>query len=94
MYRSIQSVVLGWPFCMAKTFMHTNFSTNVFHTCFAYKFDSSLVDLDHSKSQECRKAKTAAPNISQKFSVDLDGMWYTVETYWCGEPLTHFISSI
>ena len=33
-------------------------------------------------------------NYLTKFSIDLDGIFYTVETRRCDEPHTHFISSI
>ena len=52
-------------------------------------FDTSLIHLDlDSRSQECKKAKTSPPMTSQ-FSIDLNGMWYIVETYWCDQPRTH-----
>ena len=43
-------------------------------------FDTSLIDryLD-SRSQKCKKAETSVPIIS-KFSIDLNGIWCTVET--------------
>ena len=53
---------------------------------------TSLIGLD-SKSQECEKAKTSAPVISQGFSMDLGGIWYTVEP-WYNEPHTQLILSI
>ena len=41
---------------------------------------SSLIDLDlDSRSQECEKAKTSCANYLTKFSIDLNGMWYSVE---------------
>ena len=35
-----------------------------------------------SRSQGCEKANTFAQIISQMFLVDLDGIWYAVETIW------------
>ena len=52
-------------------------------------FDTNLIDLDvDSRSQQCKKTKTSAPTIPQ-FSIDFSGMWYTVETCWCGEAHSH-----
>ena len=57
-------------------------------------FETSLIDLDpDSWSQECKKAKTSVPIISQ-FSINLNGLWYTIQTCWCEEPHNHFILNI
>ena len=45
------------------------------------RFDTSLVDFDpDSRSQECEKAKLLhCHSYFTKFSIDLNGIWYTVE---------------
>ena len=40
-----------------------------------------------------KESKHLMQSISQ-FLIDLDGGWYTVETCFCDEPYTHFISSV
>ena len=40
------------------------------------------------------ESKNCCANYLTKFSVDMNGIWYTVQTCWCHEPHTHFISSI
>ena len=46
-------------------------------------FDTSLIDLGlDSRSQECKKEKSSVAVIS-KFSINLEGMWYAVDTCWC-----------
>ena len=59
-------------------------------------FDTSLGDLALDwRSQEYEKATTSVPVISL-FSIDLNGIWFTVETRLCDEPPTlyfvHLIS--
>ena len=44
------------------------------------------LDLD-SSSQECEKAKTSEPIISQGFSIDLDGILCTVDTTRRDDPI-------
>ena len=36
-------------------------------------------------SEECEKAKTFVAIYLTKFSISLDGIWYTVDTYWSDE---------
>ena len=36
--------------------------------------------------QGCEKEKNFCANILNKFSVDLDGIWYAVQSYWSDEP--------
>ena len=51
---------------------------------FTLHFDTSLIDVYfESRSQECEKAKTSVPIISQSFELILNGIWYTIETCWC-----------
>ena len=57
-------------------------------------FDTSLIDIDlDSRSQKCEKAKQLLTNYPTKFLINLNGIWYTVETCWCDEPHTQFITS-
>ena len=52
---------------------------------------TSLTDLDlGSRSQGCKKAKTSAPVISQKFSFDMDSIFsfYRVHSVFNGEIAT------
>ena len=45
------------------------------------KFDTLLSDLDlDSRSQGCMKAKNFSANHPFQFSVDLNGIWYAVDT--------------
>ena len=39
-----------------------------------------------------REGKNSSTNYLTKFSMDLNGIWHTVETCWCDETHTHFIS--
>ena len=56
-------------------------------------FDTSLIDLYFdSRSQECEKAKTAVPVISEIFS-EFEWNLVTVETCCCDEPHAHYILS-
>ena len=58
-------------------------------------FDTSLIGLDlDSRSQECQKAKTSAPIISQSFQSIWMEFWCAVEICWYDEPHCHFILSI
>ena len=41
-----------------------------------------------------RESKIVWANYLRKFSIDSNGIWYTVETCWCDGPHTHFIQSI
>ena len=53
--------------------------------------DTALIDLDLApRSQEDKKAKSSVHSISQS----LNGIWCTVQTCWCNEPHTHYISFI
>ena len=55
-------------------------------------FYTSLIDLDlDSRSQECKKAKNFCFSYLTVFSINLDGICYTVKTCWCDELHTHFI---
>ena len=41
-----------------------------------------------------RESKNLCTNYLTKFSNDLDGIWYTVETCSCLNPIVIFVSSI
>ena len=57
-------------------------------------FDTNQNDFDLDlKPQRCKKAKTSAPIILQKFAIVLGEIWCGVETCQCGEALAHFILS-
>ena len=38
-----------------------------------------------------QESKNFCDNILAKFSIDLDGIFCTVETYWRDKPHTHFV---
>ena len=40
------------------------------------------------------ESKNLCTKYLTKFSVDLNGILYTVETFWCDEPHTHFIIQV
>ena len=63
--------------------------------CCTLHFDTSLTDIDRdSRSKGWQGSKSFSTNHPTKYSLDLNGIWYTVYTCWCDDPQTHFISSI
>ena len=38
-----------------------------------------------------QESKNFCPNYLTKFAIDLNGIWYTVETCWCCEVHTYFV---
>ena len=46
-----------------------------------------------NKVTQMRESKIFCANYVTKFPIDLDGMWYTVETHWSYEPCAHLIWS-
>ena len=58
-------------------------------------FDNSLgnLDLDSRLHAAMLESKNFSPVYLTKLWMDLEGMWYAVETFWSGEPHSHFISS-
>ena len=57
-------------------------------------FDTGLIDLVQlSQSQSARNQKLLNLVLT-KFSIDLNGIWDTIEICWCDDPHTHFILSV
>ena len=55
-----------------------------------------LVQLTLTLNQDLRSARSKSvwANYLTKFTIKLDRIWYAVETCWCDQPHSHFISSV
>ena len=57
--------------------VHTSYESSYY----TLHFDTSLIDVDLEK--------ILCANYLTEFTIDLNGIWHTLETCWCDEPHSH-----